>query len=240
MIIDVHVHFGDWFFPIESAGVASILRFMKKYGIEKSIISSSLGVVYDFMEGNKSLAEAIEGYDNLLGYVTVNPNYQEESSEEMRKYLAQKNFVGVKMHPSYVGQPFTSEESIALMKTVEGLNVPLLLHTYGESAYQAAEVAKKCPNLKIIMGHMGGDVWQASIRVAEEAENLFLEPCCSYPESDKIREAVDAVGAERIVFGSDSTLIEPVYVIGMIEDADISKKEKEMIFYKNAKKLFKI
>jgi len=240
MIIDVHVHFGDWFFPIESAGVDSILKFMKKYRIERSIISSSLGIVYDFMEGNKSLAEAIEGYDNLLGYVTVNPNYQEESLEEMKKYLAQKNFVGVKMHPSYVGQPFTSKESLALMKMVEDFNVPLLLHTYGESAYQAAEVAKKCSNLKIIMGHMGGNVWKAGIRAAKEAENLFLEPCCSYPESDKIREAVDAVGAERIVFGSDSTLIEPVYVIGMIEDADISQKEKEMILYENAKKLFKI
>lgn len=240
MIIDVHVHFGEWFFPIKSGTLSCILKFMKKYNVEKSIISSSLGVVYDFREGNRSLAEAIEGYGNLLGYVVVNPNYPHESLTEMKNYLSKKNFVGVKMHPSYAGQPFTSEKSMFLMKSVEDFNVPLLLHTYGEGAYQAVEAAKKCPNLKIIMGHMGGNVWKAGIRAAKKADNLYLEPCCSYPGNDKISEAVDEVGAERIVFGSDSTLMEPSYTLGMIEDSDITSKQKEMILHENAKRLFGI
>jgi predicted TIM-barrel fold metal-dependent hydrolase len=59
-------------------------------------------------------------------------------------------------------------------------------------------------------------------------------------EKGKLEEAVDKAGAEKIMFGSDLTLLNPAHTIGMVMDAEISENDKEKIFYLNAKRVFRI
>jgi len=59
-------------------------------------------------------------------------------------------------------------------------------------------------------------------------------------EAGKVEEAVERAGSQRILYGSDMTLLNPAHTIGMIMSSEISKEDKERIFYINAKRLFKI
>ena len=53
-----------------------------------------------------------------------------------------------------------------------------------------------------------------------------------------LRHAIDAFGAERILYGSDYPTCNPaMYIGGVLLDSLISDSEKELIFAKNAKRL---
>lgn len=67
--------------------------------------------------------------------------------------------------------------------------------------------------------------------------NIYVEPCSSYADRDKLRLSIDIVGLERVLFGSDFSLINPAFVIGMIEGSNLTEKEKNAIYFENAVKL---
>ena len=48
---------------------------------------------------------------------------------------------------------------------------------------------------------------------------------------------VKAAGADRVIFGSDMPLLCPSVNLGMIEQANLSKKEKELILGGNIARL---
>src|SRR5262249_45706863 len=116
-------------------------------------------------------------------------------------------------------------------------------------------VMDECPNLKICLGHGGGDTgygigrldrgWQgpAGARAAASKPpsaylRRFYYDCIVYTEP-ALRFLIDTVGADRVVFGTDwpydMALDWPVsWILGM---ASLSQEEKEAILWKNLEKL---
>ncbi|HIE08405.1 MAG TPA: metal-dependent hydrolase [Armatimonadetes bacterium] len=242
-IIDVHAHFGRWFFPIHSDSIDDIRMLMERNGIEYCALSSSLAVTYDLVEGNAELARAIEGMVMFLGYVVINPNYPEISRQEIDKYLGRGGFVGVKMHPGYTGRPLSDPRNISLLEYAwKKFEKPALLHTWGSCGVdQVKKVATELPEMPIILGHMGGSFdWPAAARLAKEQRNVYLEPCGSILPPERIREAVEIAGERKVLFGSDLTLINPAFVLGNILASGLSEAELERVLYWNAKELFRL
>ncbi len=95
-LIDVHLYFGKWGFPIKPISTEGIVKLMDRMNIEKAVLMSALGIGYNFVEGNASLAKEIESWNQLFGYVYINGNYIEQSLKEMDYYLINDKFVGVK------------------------------------------------------------------------------------------------------------------------------------------------
>ena len=141
-----------------------------------------------------------------------------------------------------------SKDFISIMEEAKNYEKPILIHAYSEGDIMAfKEIANRFPELIFIMAHMGGTDrsgtgknWKTAISVARDLSNIYLETCMTILERDKIEEAVSEVGADRIVFGSDLTLINPAHILGMILDAEISNLDKEKILYRNAKRIFKL
>jgi predicted TIM-barrel fold metal-dependent hydrolase len=240
-IIDTHVHLGDWMFPSPTVSPEKLLSYMDLYQIEHSVISSSSAILYNFVEGNRELLESIKNHSRLWGYIVLNPHYLDESFRELEKYQAEIKFVGLKFHPEQQAYHLNGKNTIKLLKQISETRseLPILIHTFGkELVANIGEIAALFPNLKIIMAHMGGDIWQEGIEVASCYPNVFLDPCCSFSDVDKISTAVKTLGAERILFGSDQTLLDPGFTIGMLRDAEITESQTEQIAYKNALQLF--
>jgi len=248
LIIDSHAHYGRWFFPIGIVSIESIKELMKRFSIEAAVFSSSKAVVYDFVEGNRELHESLDPSSGIYGYVTVNPNYMDLSKREIEKYLELPEFKGVKFHTSYTGVSIGSEKFTEIVEYAEPYDKPFLLHTYSQKDVKDVKLlAERFGNTKFIMGHMGGTDaswtggnWKLAISVASEFSNVYLEICMTRLEAGKIEEAVEKAGSRQILYGSDMTLLNPAHTIGMIMSAEISEREKERIFYVNAKNLFKL
>lgn len=91
------------------------------------------------------------------------------------------------------------------------------------------EVAKKYPSLKIIMSHIPNNLSKFL-----EFDNLYLD--ISGKEGGlrvgKLEKAYQILGKERILFGSDFAIYEPLAYISRINQV-IPPEEHKYIFYKN-------
>ncbi len=242
-IIDTHLHLGKWPFPQDNLDAAELAAGLRSQGISKGICSSVIAIIYDFREGNRELAQAVAAHPELLGYVTINLNYADEGIAEVDRYRRMPGFVGAKIHPMYSRQPLSSPAGRKVVAALAERRFPLLVHTYSsavENPWAVVPVAKEHPELTIIMAHMGGDQWRDGIEAAKQSANLYVDPCATWADADKVAWAVRELGAERVLFGSDYPLFDAGYTLGMIEDAELAEEQRELILHGNAERIFGI
>jgi len=239
-IFDVHGHIGVWPFPIPACDVSDVQALMRRHGIGACLVSSAKAIVYDMEEGNAELAEAIRDAEGVYGYVVVNPNYLDRSRAELDRYYARSKLVGAKIHPSYSRTPIGANSMRALVAEVARRGRPLLIHCWGEGEVAAAgRLAMEFPSLAIILGHGGGGAWREGAQAAAEHPNLYVEFCCSVAHKGKIAEAVRVAGPGKVLFGSDLTLLDPGYTLGLVQDAGLDEAKTRMILWDNARNLFR-
>lgn len=239
-IIDVHGHIGHWTFPLRCATINDLKEYMQRCSITTTIVSSSSAITYDLVEGNKLLAEAIQDEDDVWGYIVLNPHYLQESFDELTKYKDNPKFVGVKLHPEQQAYRLIHKNVQRLLERVSDLQLPVLVHTFPGQTHDLCQVAREFHQVKFIMGHMGGNDWMDGIEATVDLDNVWLEPCSSFPDAGKISRAVEVVGAGRVLFGTDSTLLNPAFIKGMLEDARLPTGDLQAIAWKNARGLFGI
>jgi hypothetical protein len=240
MIIDVHAHAGPWFFSTDVGSVELNLALMDRYGIDRQIVSASEAVTYDMVSGNRWMAEVLDAQPRLLGYVVVNPNDLGAAARELEKYQPTGRFVGVKVHTTYPGHALMSSAVQDALALAAEAGLPVLVHTWDETVLGLVDVLEKFPDLRVIAGHMGGPAWRAAVEAACRSDRLYLEPCCSITDRGKFRYALDRVPLEQMLFGTDSTLVDPAIAMGVVLDADLTEGEYEHVMWRNAARLFGI
>ncbi|WP_344835788.1 amidohydrolase family protein [Nonomuraea dietziae] len=94
------------------------------------------------------------------------------------------------------------------------------------------------PGLRAIAGHMGADGHRYAVEAARSCDRLWLEPCYSHAPAGRIAQVVAGVDPERLLFGTDSTLIDPASAFGAVAAAGLSPGVAELIAWRNAVQLF--
>jgi predicted TIM-barrel fold metal-dependent hydrolase len=110
------------------------------------------------------------------------------------------------------------------------------------------EIAAAYPDVTIILSKMGrgiGYYFDMSMAVACRNANVYLDVVGTKP--DHLRAAVDAIGAERILFGTDWThtwrfVREPMPLyplrLKVVDDAGLTPAQRESILHRNAAAVF--
>jgi predicted TIM-barrel fold metal-dependent hydrolase len=78
------------------------------------------------------------------------------------------------------------------------------------------------------------------IELAQKTQNIYIELSGSYPEAGAVRRAIDRVGANRIVFGSDQDVIVPAFGLAIYYEANLSPEEDKKIMAENARRILRI
>jgi predicted TIM-barrel fold metal-dependent hydrolase len=150
--------------------------------------------------------------DRLIGFARMDPGQGEAARVLFVKAIEELGFRGLKLHPFGYRQPPDSEQTLVLVREAARLGVPTLFHCGDEeytTPHMIARCAAKVPEAKIILGHMGGYFHvDEAMRVAAAHENLYLETSAS-PYPDRIKTAVETVGADRVIFASDGPGCDP-------------------------------
>jgi predicted TIM-barrel fold metal-dependent hydrolase len=242
-VIDVHLHDKFAGMPIPPFTASEYEHALTSHGIAAGVGSSATAIVYDLAMGNGEMAALIDNVPRLRGYVVVDPRYYDESLRELKRFDADPRFVGAKIHCSYSKTPTNTPRLRRLFAALAEHGKPVLIHNLGEDWPEAlVEIAQAHPHLPIIAAHAGyGDgphpTHDAALRVAPAA-NIFLEFCSTYLVTGAIRRGIDAVGVDRVLFGSDFPLISEPYMLAAYEDADLTAEETEKIMFQNARGLF--
>ncbi len=104
---------------------------------------------------------------------------------------------------------------------------------------QLAELARCYPGLPFVMGRAGySDFWYDLEAALRQTPNLLLETSCTTP--GLIRTALDAVGPDRLLFGSGT----PVSSLGAerhkIEWLNLSDAERAAVMETNARRVWSL
>jgi uncharacterized protein len=75
-----------------------------------------------------------------------------------------------------------------------------------------------------------------AIMVAERYANIVLETS-AMPYPDKIREAVDRIGAERVLYASDGPACSPRIEVEKVRLARLTPEDERLVFADNALRL---
>lgn len=238
-IIDCYSELGPQPYPSNATTVEAFERLMKKFGIDMTFVVSTEALRSSMEEGNAWLYAQINGQHNLRGYCVVNPLMFEASQEQMRQYLVKEQFIGAILHEGYIKRPLNADVMRKLVKALLRYDKPLMLRiTDPREINDLHEIAQEFPTQRFIIQHMANQFWPMVVSLVEKSVNILLETGGMVADFDKFAEAVQVVGAHRLLFGTGMPMVNPVYALGMVRDSSISVLEKDRILARNAKKLF--
>ena len=261
--IDVHNHFGS--IPGVSATVRdidAIQLFANRYNIEYSVCSSYVAYHEDIEGGNIEMLNKILGQSNLLGSPVISPTHIDTSIKWLNMFEKNDRLAHATLMIDTVLERPGSESYMKLFAEADRRNIPIFLNGPnrdqirllswpkgpGFAPYEgrsgAADVTsmllavgKRYPNLPIILGHgMGED----GIELVKKTKNIHLELSGSFPEAGAVRRAINRVGADRIVFGTDLDVIVAGYGLGIYYEANLSPEEDRMIMAENARRILRM
>jgi predicted TIM-barrel fold metal-dependent hydrolase len=205
-IIDAHAHLGkcnifDLDVPFEN-----LLNAMDANEVKTSLVQPFPGCE-DHRKVHDRIAELNDQYPGrFYGIASVNPHLGNECLKEIRRCVQELGFIGVKLHTIGHAVMPTSSDAVELAELTAELDVPMLVHTGTGIPFALPSlcipVARKFPNLKIILCHAGYAFFASeAVIVAKEASNIYLEP--SWCTSVQTRGMIKELGFERVFMGSD-------------------------------------
>jgi predicted TIM-barrel fold metal-dependent hydrolase len=244
-LIDGHMYLGFSHrrYPLRIHSVERLVAIMDEYGVEQGIVSSLKANQYSCVEGNAELEQDWARYpERFIPLCTVNPRFGEETKREITKYIVEKGWKGVKLHP--VNHQYAADclATKRLLDKLGELGVVVAIHCTAEELAHPRKVsalAHDFPNIKIIMVHMGALwAWWDTIEAAMENPNLYINTADAMFCDGQIEYAVKQIGPERIMWGSNLPVSYIAPNIARITCANISVSDQEQILSETSRKLF--
>lgn len=258
-LIEVHAHFlharcgrRDW-----AERNASRLRAGERIGITVHV-ASILGTwghtspIYfpsprDVTLGNDEMLalQRREG-TRIRSYVTVNPNESDHALSEIARCLAQ-GAVGIKLAASRrADDPLLDP----IAKEAARRGVPILQHVWqhrrrdwpGQEASDGVELARlaeRHPTVSFILAHIGGGGdWQHTLPAIAEVPNVYVDLSGSGVDRGMLDRTVAAVGAGRVLWGSDLTMETGLAKLWALDVIGLSADDVASIRWRNAARIF--
>ncbi len=246
--LDAHVHLGLSNDPPELN-----VDFAERLGITRMFISKPVtrgpGAPEDFRACNDVILKAMKKYpEKLTGMLTLNPQYPKESLEEIKRCTGE-GMTGVKVYYQVkINDPlfYPIIEKVAEMKMI------ILMHAeaaLGIGGYRMKydqkikpmtsrpedfiEAAARYPEAMFQYAHTGGGPdWEYACKALRHSPNVYVDVSGSNNENNMVEFAVNTLGVERVLFGSDNMYYQSV---GKIMDARLTEEQKRKIFFDNYK-----
>ena len=240
MIIDTHT----CLHPYEMRGIrytqSEFIEALGSCGIDVAVVCAPFYLLSDYVLGNDLVMDFMRNYpDRVVGLATLHPLFEGEVLKEFQRCL-DAGMKGVKLHCDLSAIPYDDARTFPILERAGELNVPVLLHTGEDSIAAAQHVASKFTDTNFIFAHIGNKAWKQTARFARERKNVFLCLSGLVFERGFLEEAVRQVGAERVLFGSDFVMVNPMINLSIVEGSELSAHDKENILALNIERLLRL
>jgi uncharacterized protein len=251
--IDVHTH------PIlrhdarGRAGAAQLIGRARAHGIEHIVV---LGDVLGFgRRPNETQLRTINDETfwlmrNYPGYVTgfchLNPTLGERAvTREVERCVA-RGFRGIKLE---IANNARDASMRPVMKAAERHNLIVLQHAWSMTKIKqrsfhtdpedAALLARRFPNVPIIMAHLTGCGVRGVLAV-KDCDNLFVDTSGAAPEAGIVEYAVAQLGPDRVLYGSDVPIRDFAVALARITGTQLDAGIQRKILFHNARALLRL
>ena len=242
--------------PYMTDGINSAERFLSN--MDYAQVSAAV-ITQEFIDGlqNDYLKTVQQQYPDRF-FCFGMPELRKPGFLEEAKNLIRTGFRGIKVPAARLSQQFLNEEMMQLFRYMEehGIILGIELMDGDAQVAQLEEVIQECPRLKVAIGHFGMVTrpnWMSQIRLARH-ENVFVESggitwlfndeFYPFPSAIKaIMEAADAVGWEKLMWGSDypRTITAITYKMSydfVTKSKELSEEQKDLFLYRNTQQFF--
>ena len=252
--LDVHVHPLSCIEGYQIGSIDEDIKLLtesaKRSGVEKMCIFS----LYPTCPSEPTIEQCRKSNDYnramrdlapdwFLPFCYVNPMYPDESAVEIDRCVGEHRFPGVKL---WVARRATDPGLDPICQAAIHHDVPLLQHAWskttgnmvGESfPADVAAMARRHPLARIIMAHLNGCGLRGIEDVAD-CPNIVVDTSGGDPESGIVEAAVERLGANRVVYGSDAPIRHFGVQLGKTLGTNLPHKIKCDILWNNAARLF--
>lgn len=176
--------------------------------------------------------------DFYLPGVVVHPEYKDISCEYIKKaYELGFRLVGELTPYNYGWKNYM--DAYEIFEYAESLGMTLSCHTTKDEDMRA--LAKSFRKTEIVYAHPGEKptVLEHISRI-KDFDNVYLDLSgTGVMRYGVVRELINSVGKERILFGTDYPVCNPAMYVSAVLYENLTDDELEHIFYKNAERVYK-
>jgi hypothetical protein len=253
--IDVHGHYGvykqEHVIPLKTGFMTGDARVVvaraRRANTEWTIVSPLLGLMprgkASAFAGNKEAARIVPATDGLRQWVIVNP-LEPKTYDQAERMLLHPRCVGIKIHPEEHCYPIR-QHGRAIFEFAAKHKAIVLTHSGEKNSLPADCVPflNDFPEARLILAHLGcgwdGDpTHQVRAIQASKRGNIWVDTSSASNILPGLVEwAVKEIGAERLLYGTDTPLYSVPMQRARIDHAEISDKAKRLILRGNAVKL---
>jgi len=250
-VIDVHVH------PImnhrgrKRPELERLIAHGRRHHIEHMIV---LGDVLVFgaqpnarqlrfiNDDNARIARLYPDY--FTAFVYLNPLLGERATmAEAERCAALPGFRGIKLE---IANNSAHSCMRHVAKAARAFNLPVLQHSWSttnihDRRHQSdpedtALFARRNPEVTVIMAHLTGIGFRGVLE-ARGLPNLYVDTSGGFPEEGLLEFAVEQLGADHVLYGSDLPIRENTVTIERIRGARISAADQHRMLYENSARL---
>ncbi|MDP7163434.1 MAG: amidohydrolase family protein [Phycisphaerae bacterium] len=257
--IDVHAHYGTVHHQAGDATLKdrlmtgdaqTVVRRARMANTRLTIVSPLLGLMprfgADSVAGNIEAVRVVAETEGLGQWVIVDP-LKPQTYDQAVEMLAAPGCFGIKVHPEEHGYPIV-EHGGAIFEFAAEHKAILQTHSGEQNSLPEDFVtfANEFPRVKLIVSHLGcgwddDPAHQVRAIQASKHGNVFTDTSSAVGITSGLLEwAVAEIGADRILYGTDT----PLYFAPMqrvrVDNAEISDEDKRMILCENAEWLFNL
>ena len=193
---------------------------------------------------NDFILEQIAIQPRFLGFGTIHAAMENITGEV--EYIMGKGLLGLKMHPDSQVFAIDDERLFPAYEMLQG-KLPVMLHM-GDKRYDYSHPARlrrvldNFPNLQVIAAHFGGySMYDTALELLKDTDCVMdVSSSLMFMEDGKAEYYVNQYGAERLAFGTDYPMWDPVKETKRFFDLKLTESQFEQIAHKTAERILKL
>jgi predicted TIM-barrel fold metal-dependent hydrolase len=182
--------------------------------------------------------------DYFVGFCFLNPTLGErEVGREVDRCVDRYDFRGIKLEICNNARDACMRP---VMEAARRHGLPVLQHTWSQTKLRerrwhtdpadVAILARRHPDVRIIMPHLSGVGVRGVLEVLPCA-NVWVDTSGGVPEEGLIEYALEKLGVDRLMYGSDLPGRSPAVAIGRVLGASMSERDRQAVLAGNARRL---
>lgn len=190
---------------------------------------------------NSFILEQAGIHQDFIGFGTVHAAMND--IEEEAEWILNAQLKGIKMHPDSQRFPIDDPRLYPVYDLIQG-KIPVMLHM-GDPRYNYSHpvrlrhVMDTFPNLQVIAAHFGGykmfetakeQLWDTDCIFDISSAMMFMEP-------GEAERYIHFYGAERMAYGTDYPLWDPVEEVKHFQSLKLTGAEFDQIAHKTAERI---
>lgn len=233
--VDAHTHLAEGRFD------PAVLAQGDALGIE-TFLCSHLGdfqpypTIDEIRELNRVLADRMREFPGrVLGYCYVNPRHGADALDDLRRNVEDRGMVGMKL---WIASTADDPAADDVLRYAAEQRLIVLAHAWRKTVGQfdhestaehVARAAGRHPDARFVMAHLGGQV-ESAVNTVQDLPNVLVDTSGTIIGAGEVALAVDRLGVDRVVFGSDTPIACLAEAVGKVLAADLAPADEERVF----------